>query len=177
MTNNIQELLQNQIDNIFRKQSIFITDEKRSSTATTAICCSDNFDIAAILVIPIGQMLFICTPSAAGLGLLLVVSIFPILVNLGVSRPTAVSVISACTIFDMGPGSANTARSAELAGMTNMEYFVEHQLSLVIPVTIFLMVVYYFSNRYFDRIDRAKGVIINEKMDVKTIKVGVMDIW
>lgn len=130
-------------------------------------------DIAAILVIPIGQMLFICTPSAAGLGLLLVVSIFPILVNLGVSSPTAVSVISACTIFDMGPGSANTARSAELAGMTNMEYFVEHQLSLVIPVTIFLMVVYYFSNRYFDRIDRAKGVIINEKMDVKTMKVDV----
>ena len=40
-------------------------------------------DIAAILMLPIGQMLFVCTPSAAGLGLLLVASIFPILVNLG----------------------------------------------------------------------------------------------
>lgn len=119
-------------------------------------------DVAAILMLPIGQMLFVCTPSAAGLGLLLVVSIFPILVNLGVSRLTAVSIISACTIFDMGPGSANTARAAELAGMTNMEYFVEHQLPLTIPITILLMLVYYFTNRYYDRKDREKGNATDE---------------
>ncbi len=60
--------------------------------------------LASILVIPIGQLLFICTPSATGLGLLLVASIYPVLVGLGVSRLTAVSVISACTVFDMGAG-------------------------------------------------------------------------
>ena len=129
--------------------------------------------IAASIVIPIGQMLFICTPSATGLGLLLVASIFPILVSLGVSRLTAVSVISACTIFDMGPGSANTARAAELIGVNNMLYFVEHQLPLTIPLTIFLMVVYYFSNRYYDRRDRKAGkvqaeVTYDTKMTVDT---------
>ncbi|MBQ8711207.1 MAG: C4-dicarboxylate transporter DcuC [Prevotella sp.] len=128
-------------------------------------------DIAAILMLPIGQMLFICTPSAAGLGLLLVASIFPILVNLGVSRLTAVSIISACTIFDMGPGSANTARAAELAGMTNMEYFVEHQLPLTIPVTLLLMVVYYLTNRYYDRKDRQQGKGIEQLTDVKDMQV------
>lgn len=110
--------------------------------------------VAASTVIPIGQLLFICTPSATGLGLLLVASIYPILIGLGVSRLTAVSVISACTIFDMGPGSANTARAAELVGQNNMLYFVEHQLPLTIPLTILLMVLYYFTNRYFDRKDR-----------------------
>ena len=128
-------------------------------------------DIAAILMLPIGQMLFICTPSAAGLGLLLVASIFPILVNLGVSRLTAVSIISACTIFDMGPGSANTARAAELAGMTNMEYFVEHQLPLAIPITLLLMVLYYFCNRYYDRKDRKMGRSTVSTVDVKEMKV------
>ncbi|MBQ0018934.1 MAG: C4-dicarboxylate transporter DcuC [Bacteroidales bacterium] len=128
-------------------------------------------DLAAILVLPIGQMLFVCTPSAAGLGLLLVASIFPILVNLGVSRLTAVSIISACTIFDMGPGSANTARSAELAGMTNMEYFVEHQLPLTIPVTLLLMLLYYLSNRYFDKKDREKGLVSEPVADIKDMKV------
>lgn len=128
-------------------------------------------DIAAILMLPIGQMLFVCTPSAAGLGLLLVASIFPILVNLGVSRLTAVSVISACTIFDMGPGSANTARASELAGMTNMEYFIEHQLPLAIPITLLLMVLYYFTNRYFDRQDRLKGKVVNTTVDAKDMKV------
>ena len=128
-------------------------------------------DIAAILMLPIGQMLFVCTPSAAGLGLLLVASIFPILVNLGVSRLTAVSVISACTIFDMGPGSANTARASELAGMTNMEYFIEHQFPLAIPITLLLMVLYYFTNRYFDRQDRLKGKVVNTTVDAKDMKV------
>lgn len=128
-------------------------------------------DLAAILVLPIGQMLFVCTPSAAGLGLLLVASIFPILVNLGVSRLTAVSVISACTIFDMGPGSANTARAAELAGITNMEYFVEHQLPLTVPVTLLLMVLYYVCNRYFDRKDRERGVEQEPVVEVDDMKV------
>lgn len=128
-------------------------------------------NLAAIFMLPIGQMLFVCTPSAAGLGLLLVASIFPILVNLGVSRLTAVSVISACTIFDMGPGSANTARAAELAGMTNMEYFIQHQLPLTIPVTLLLMIVYYFSNRYFDRKDIEQGRYKPETLEAKDMKV------
>ncbi len=107
--------------------------------------------LASILVIPIGQLLFICTPSATGLGLLLVASIYPVLVGLGVSRLSAVSVISACTVFDMGPASANTARAAELIGKSNVAYFLEDQLTLTIPLTLLLMVVYFFSNRYFDK--------------------------
>src|SRR5690606_18657072 len=39
--------------------------------------------IAATLVIPIGQILFVAIPSAAGLSLLLMASLFPILTNLG----------------------------------------------------------------------------------------------
>lgn len=110
--------------------------------------------LAASITIPIGQMLFITTPSAAGLGLLLVASFFPVLINLGVSRLTALSVIAAATIFDQGPGSANTALAAQLIGQTNDEYFITHQMPLVIPTTLVVMTLYYFSNRYFDRKDQ-----------------------
>ena len=48
--------------------------------------------LAATVTIPIGQLLFITTPSAAGLGLLLVASVYPVLIGLGVSRLTALSV-------------------------------------------------------------------------------------
>ena len=106
---------------------------------------------AASLVIPIGQLLFMCIPSATGLGLLLVASIFPVLVSLGVSKTSAVSVITACTVFDMGPASANTARASELIGKSNVQYFLEDQMPLTVPLTMFLMVVYYFVNRYFDK--------------------------
>jgi DcuC family C4-dicarboxylate transporter len=107
--------------------------------------------LAASLVIPIGQMLFMTTPSATGLGLLLIASVFPVLVSLGVSKTSAVSVITACTVFDMGPASANTARASELIGKSNVQYFIEDQLPLTIPLTIFMAIVYFFINRYFDK--------------------------
>ena len=107
--------------------------------------------IAAILTIPIGQMLFITTPSATGLGLLLVASIYPILVNLGVSRLTALSMIAATTLFDQGPGSANTALAAQLIGINNVEYFITLQLPVVIPTSVVVMLTFSLSNWYFDK--------------------------
>lgn len=107
--------------------------------------------LAAVLTIPIGQMLFITTPSATGLGLLLVASIYPILTSLGVSRLTALSMIAATTLFDQGPGSANTALAAQLIGINNVEYFITHQLPLVVPTTIIVMLTFCASNWYFDK--------------------------
>ncbi len=113
--------------------------------------------LASVIAIPIGQLLFMTIPSAAGLGLLLVASFYPVLVSLGCSRLTALSAIAAATIFDQGPGSANTAMAASLIGKSNMEYFVADQLPLVIPTTIVVMILYYFSNRYFDKRDLKAG--------------------
>ena len=84
--------------------------------------------LAATIVIPIGQLLFI----------------------------TALSVIAAATLFDQGPGSANTAMAAELIGQSNVEYFITHQLPLVIPTSLVVMVLFYFNNRYFDKKDAKK---------------------
>ncbi len=113
--------------------------------------------LASVIAIPIGQLLFMTIPSAAGLGLLLVASFYPVLVSLGCSRLTALSSIAAATIFDQGPGSANTAMAASLIGKSNMEYFVSDQLPLVIPTIIVVMILYYFSNRYFDKRDLKAG--------------------
>jgi DcuC family C4-dicarboxylate transporter len=129
--------------------------------------------LASTITIVIGQMLFITTPSAVGLGLLLVASIYPVLVNLGVSKLTALSVISASTIFDQGPGSANTALASQLIGETNVFYFLHHQIPLVIPTTIFVMILYYFNNRYFDRKDRESGKISSEPVIASDFKVDV----
>ncbi|MEM7370802.1 MAG: C4-dicarboxylate transporter DcuC [Bacteroidota bacterium] len=107
--------------------------------------------LAAALVIPIGQVLFVCIPSAAGLGLLLMASVFPILVNLGVSRLSAVSVITACTVFGIGPASAITASATEIVQTDTIGYFLTHQIPLVIPLTVSMVLTYFFVNRYFDR--------------------------
>ncbi|MDD2595051.1 MAG: C4-dicarboxylate transporter DcuC [Bacteroidales bacterium] len=122
--------------------------------------------IASIAAIPIGQLLFMTTPSAAGIGLLLVASVYPILVNLGVSKLTALSVISAATLFDQGPGSANTALASQLVDMGAIEYFLKHQLPNVVPTTVILMAVFYWNNKRCDKRDIAKGKqIFSEPMD------------
>lgn len=130
--------------------------------------------VAAIAVIPIGQILFVTIPSAAGLGLLLAASILPVLVSIGISRLTAVSIISACTVFDMGPSSANTAKAAELADISTIGYFITHQLPLIIPMTILLMIVYFFTSRYFDKKDVAAGKsTFGGLTDIKELKAEV----
>lgn len=109
--------------------------------------------IAASMVIPIGQVLFTAIPSAAGLGLLLMASLFPILVNLGVSRLSAVSVITAATAFGIGPASAITASATSITKIDTIVFFLEYQIPLVLPLSISMMITYYFVNRYFDKKD------------------------
>lgn len=117
--------------------------------------------IAASLVIPIGQLLFAAIPSAAGLGLLLMASMFPILVNLGVSRLSAVSVITATTAFGVGPASAITASATSIIGIDTILYFLNYQIPLIWPLSIVMMITYYFVNRYYDK----KEVFVEEVHD------------
>ena len=107
--------------------------------------------IAVSMAIPVGQILFISIPFAAALSLLLMVSSFPILVNLGVSRLLAVSVITATTAFGMGPASAITVSASVLCDIPIIDYLVDYQIPLVWPLSILMMVTYYFVNKYFDK--------------------------
>ncbi|MDO5608322.1 MAG: C4-dicarboxylate transporter DcuC [Capnocytophaga sp.] len=107
--------------------------------------------VAAVAIIPIGQLLSIAIPSATGLGLLLAASVLPVLVSLGVSRLSSASVITATTVFDIGPSSVNTAMASLLSDINSMSYFIDHQLALVIPGTLFMMLLYFITMRYFDK--------------------------
>ena len=126
--------------------------------ASRPLRCFRRFPmVAAALTIPIGQLLFVTIPSATGIGLLLVASVYPILTSLGVSRLTALSMIAATTVFGQGPGSANTALAAELIGENYVQYFITHQLPLVMPTTVVVMLSFCAFNAYFDRMDRKAG--------------------
>lgn len=116
-----------------------------------------NPHLVSVLVIPVCTALFLCINSASGLALLLMATIYPILLNLGVSKPTAMSVIVASVIFDMGPASSNTIIAASNAGVENVEFFIKYQIPLVIIGVICLMAVFYFTNRFFDKKDKAAG--------------------
>jgi C4-dicarboxylate transporter, DcuC family len=125
--------------------------------------------LAASMVIPIGQVLFIAIPSAAGLSLLLMTSMYPILVKLGVSRLSAVSVITATTTFGIGPACATTASAIDLIKLDSVFYFLNFQIPLVWPLSISMMIAYFFVNRYFDQ--KNPEVQIEENHDKININV------
>lgn len=120
--------------------------------------------LAASMVIPIGQVLFVAIPSAAGLSLLLMTSLFPILTNLGVSRLSAVSVITASTAFGIGPACATTASAIEIINLDTVFYFLNYQIPLVLPLSLSMMITYYFVNSYYDKNNK------EEVIDNQTIK-------
>lgn len=103
------------------------------------------------LLIPLGQVLFVCIPSAAGLSLLLMASVFPLIVRLGVSRLSAVSVIVACTSFGIGPASAISVRATQIVGTSPIAFFFSSQLPMVLPLSGVMALAYFFVNRHFDR--------------------------
>ena len=124
--------------------------------------------LTAIAIIPIGQFLFICIPSATGLGLLLMASLFPILVSLGISRLTSISVITACTMVDIGPSMSASLQSAKMLDMDIITLFVSHQMKLTLISTPFIMLLYYFTNKYFDKKNKETEEKIEEqKLEVK----------
>lgn len=105
---------------------------------------------AASFVIPIGQILFIAIPSAAGLALLLMASLFPILINLGVSKTSSASVITASTALGIGPASVITASAASIIEMDAVTMFLNHQIVVCSILSVVMMLAYFFVNRYYD---------------------------
>ena len=94
--------------------------------------------------------------SAVGLGLLLMVSVYPLLVALGVSRASAAAVIGSTCCLDLGPSSANAMRAADLLGEGVVTYFVQQQIPVAICVIATVAVGHFFVQRWFDRRDAAK---------------------
>lgn len=110
----------------------------------------------------IGMLMKTAIISAAGLGILLMATMYPILVGLGASRAAAAAVIVTATCLDLGPASATTQFVAKTAGIETALYVSKYQMLVAIPVIIFVAVLHYFTHKWLDRREgfvplRAKG--------------------
>ncbi|WP_375749620.1 C4-dicarboxylate transporter DcuC [Vibrio sp. HN007] len=98
----------------------------------------------------LGQFLSLFISSATGLGLLLMATLYPVLVNLGCSRASVAAVLASTCAVEMGPGSGNSILAAKTAGLDITEYFVSDQLPITIPTILAIAVVHALTQRYFD---------------------------
>ena len=106
----------------------------------------------------VGQFMALFINSAVGLGLLLMASVYPLLVALGVSRASAAAVIGSTCCLDLGPSSSNAMRAADLMSTDVVTYFVQSQIPVAVCVIATVAIGHFFVQRWFDQRDAARGV-------------------
>ncbi len=122
----------------------------------------------------IGQTLVLVIPSAAGLAMLLLVALFPILKAVGVSSASAAAVIGTSAGMVFAPTAGTASLAAKVAGLDPIIYLVQYQLPLAVPSVIAAAVAHYFVQRYYD----AKGDDqLAEVVDVKKSEAPSVPKW
>ena len=104
-----------------------------------------------VLAYVIGQLLFMVIPSAAGLAMLLVVVMMPIIVAAGVSPAAGAAVIATTSAMPIGPATGTEILAAHTVGLSPAVYFVKHQLPVAIPTIIAVAITHFFVQRRLDR--------------------------
>jgi len=101
----------------------------------------------------IGQIVNIFIPSAAGLGTLLMVTMYPVLVRLGVSPLAATALVGTTACLDLGPASGNSNLAAKNAGLDPVEYFVAYQIPIAIATMLVIAILHIIVQKYYDKKD------------------------
>jgi DcuC family C4-dicarboxylate transporter len=101
----------------------------------------------------LGMLLGLCINSASGLAMLLMVTVFPVLISLGVSRLSAVAVIATTLCLDWSPSDTGTILSAQTAGIDPVLYWTNYQIPIAAAVIPVVAVLHYFTQKWFDKRD------------------------
>ena len=104
--------------------------------------------------------------SATGLGVLLMATLFPVMVNVGISRGAAAAICASPISIILSPTSGDVVLSAEISKIPLGEF----AFGTALPVSIFailgIAVAHFFWQRY---LDKKKGVQV-ERMNADEIK-------
>lgn len=101
----------------------------------------------------IGMFLGLAINSASGLAMLLMVTMFPILVALGVSRISATAAIATTLCLDWSPSDTGTILAAEISGFDPVVYWHTFQIPIACLVIPVVAVVHYFTQKIMDKRD------------------------
>lgn len=101
----------------------------------------------------VGMLIGLCINSASGLAMLLMVTMFPILMGLGVSRLSATAAVATTLCFDWSPSDTGTILSAETAGVDPVFYWSHYQVPIVAVAFVVVGILHYLTQKYMDKLD------------------------
>lgn len=99
----------------------------------------------------ITQVLSIFVPSGAGMALLTMVTVYPILVRSGMSRSTALALVVCTRVFGWGPASPNVNLAANILNMDVGTYFIKYQTPVVLPLIAIMLVSHLVVQFWWDK--------------------------
>lgn len=117
----------------------------------------------------LGMFLGLAINSASGLAMLLMVTMFPILVALGVSRISATAAIATTLCLDWSPSDTGTIFAAEIAGFDPVIYWHTFQIPIACVVIPCVAIAHYLTQKIMDKRD---GHIVRA-LDPEAVSVNI----
>lgn len=122
----------------------------------------------------LGMCLGLAINSASGLAMLLMVTMFPILVALGVSRVSATAAIATTLCLDWSPSDTGTILAAELSNLNPVVYWHDYQVPIALCVFPVVGVLHYFTQKYMDKRDgHVVRPLLAHEVEVNTDGVAI----
>ena len=117
----------------------------------------------------VGMCIGLAINSASGLAMLLMVTMYPVLLALGVSKLSATAAIATTLCLDWSPSDTGTIFAAELAGIDPVVYWHSYQVPVALCVFPVVAVLHYLTQKYMDKRD---GHIVQPQIaDVNTSNI------
>lgn len=125
----------------------------------------------------LGQFMAQFITSASGLGMLLMVTLYPTLINTGVSRLSAVACIGTTMTVEWGILESNTIFASQVAGMGVSKYFMEYQLVVGCLIIVAVAVSHFFVQRWFDSrmpVDEEAVLAAQENLELPPLYYAIL---
>lgn len=130
--------------------------------------------IAVALAIVIGALLKLFVPSHSGLTTLLMATLYPMLIQIGVKKKTAVSAVVLSGAFDIGPACPVSTHVVKLDGIasetTITEFFIKQQIPVTLIAIMVAIIVFLVISIKADKNDTTETQV-NEAQDPKSLGI------
>ncbi|WP_409306261.1 anaerobic C4-dicarboxylate transporter DcuC [Pectobacterium sp. B1J-3] len=110
-------------------------------------------------------LMSLAVSSATGLGVLLMATLFPVMVNVGISRGAAAAICASPVALILSPTSGDVVLAAQAAEMKLVDFAFKVTLPISIVAIICMAVAHFFWQRYLDN----KENISHEILDASEI--------
>ena len=118
-----------------------------------------------VLVFVVGHLLSLVITTAAGLAMLLAITVFPLLTRMGISGVSVAAILASAVMFSWCPSSALALLGADVAKIDPMEYLLSYQIYVGVPLVLAMAVTHYFWQKYMDVKDHQNGRIVSFSSD------------